>query len=79
MTQIHGHEVLDMMMHSGKTYTRQSLLEDIITRFGLQTRFYTCSAENMTAEQLIDFLDTRGKLVWQGSGFQTAADRICKH
>lgn len=79
MNQIHGHEVLEMMLTSGKTYTKQSLAVDIINKFGANARFYTCSAENMTAEELVEFLDVRGKLVPQGEGFQTSADRMCRH
>jgi probable metal-binding protein len=79
MKQIHGHEVLEMMLASGKTYTKPSLTEEIIQRFGADARFHTCSAQDLTAEQLVDFLDARGKLVQQAGGFQTSADRMCKH
>ncbi|HYG34567.1 MAG TPA: YecH family metal-binding protein [Clostridia bacterium] len=79
MNQIHGHEVLKMMLASGKTYTRESLVSEIISQFGADARFHTCSAENMSAEELVDFLDARGKLVQQGNGFQTSADRMCHH
>ncbi len=79
MEQIHGHEVLQMMMASGKTYTKASLAEEILGKFGADARFYTCSAENMTAAQLVEFLDSRGKLVRQGTGFQTSPDLMCKH
>ena len=77
MNQIHGHEVLKMMLNSGKTYTRESLVVDILRMFGAQARFCTCSAENMTAAELVDFLDARGKLVPQSGGFQTAANLMC--
>jgi probable metal-binding protein len=78
MQQVHGHEVLKMMIGSGKTYTKQSLILEITQRFGKDTRFHTCSAENLTAEQLIVFLDSNGKLVHQQSGFQTSPDLMCQ-
>ncbi|HWH72177.1 MAG TPA: YecH family metal-binding protein [Candidatus Sulfotelmatobacter sp.] len=79
MNQIHGHEVMQMMLTSGKTYTKESLVADIIQKFGADTRFHTCSAEEMTAEQLVAFLESKGKFVPQAGGFQTAADRMCQH
>ena len=78
---VHGHEVMRMMMMiaSGKAYTRQSLREAIHARFGTETRFYTCSAENMTADELIGFLEAKGKFLFRGSAFTTHPDRMCDH
>jgi probable metal-binding protein len=75
---IHGHEVMQMMLASGQTYTRESLREDIVARFGPDARFHTCSAENLTAEQLIDFLDGRGKFTGGPQGFTTEPARMCQ-
>ncbi len=77
--QIHGHEVMAMMMASGRTYTRDSLRAHIIETFGEGARFYTCSAENMTADELIAFLRARGKFVEATDGFTTEADKMCAH
>lgn len=79
MEHIHGHEVIQMMIQSGKTYTRTSLLRDIQSVFGSDARFYTCSAENLTAEGLIDFLESNGKFVQRETGFQMSRDMVCKH
>ena len=57
----HGHEVLAMMQ--GKVYTEEGLLKAIIEQFGPDERFYTCSAENLTAQGLIDFLKEHGKFM----------------
>ena len=77
--QIHGHEVMKMMVESGATFTRASLQDAITARFGADARFYTCSAENMTAAALIDFLEQRGKFVPKNDGFSTVPDKICGH
>jgi probable metal-binding protein len=79
MEQIHGHEVMQMMLQSGKPYTRTSLLKDIVAKFGPDARFHTCSAENLTAEGLIDFLQSKGKFVPCQEGFQTSSDLMCDH
>ncbi len=79
MNQIHGHEVINMILTSGKTYTKESLVEEIARNFGADTRFYTCSAENLTAAQLVDFLDAKGKFVPQNGGFNSSPDLMCQH
>lgn len=68
-----------MMLNSGKSYTRASLAADIVVQFGPAARFYTCSADNLTPEALIDFLEAKGKFVPCDNGFQTSADLMCKH
>ena len=78
-TRIHGHEVIAMMLESSEIYTRESLVAAIGTRFGANALFYTCSAEGMTAEELVDFLHGRAKFTPRASGFAADAGRICQH
>ena len=77
MEQIHGHEVLQMM--EGKSFSRQSLLEAITSRWGKDQLFMTCSAEGMTAEQLIDFLEAKGKFMPTDQGFTVDISKRCNH
>lgn len=77
--QIHGHEVMRMMVDSGRSFTKESLRDAIVDRFGSSARFHTCSAENLTADELIEFLAARGKFIEAGTGFSTDANRICQH
>ncbi len=79
MEQIHGHEVIHMMLNSGRAYTRTTLIADILANFGADARFYTCSAQNLTPEGIIDFLQAKGKFVPCDEGFQTSPDLVCKH
>ena len=79
MEPIHGHEVIQMMLQSAQAYTRSSLLDAITTKFGPDARFFTCSAQDLTPEGLIDFLQAKGKFVPRDHGFQTSADLMCKH
>jgi probable metal-binding protein len=77
--QIHGHAVLEMMLASGHAYTRESLRAAILERFGPGARFYTCSADGMTAEELITFLHNRGKFqAAAADGFTTNRTVICR-
>lgn len=79
MTSIHGHDVMQMMLENEQAFSKESLREAIETRFGAQARFHTCSASDMSAEELIVFLEKKGKFVEQGTGFSTQADKICDH
>ncbi|MDU4232406.1 MAG: YecH family protein, partial [Klebsiella grimontii] len=56
MPSIHGHEVLQMMISSDESYTVATLEAAIIARFGKEARFHTCSAENLSAAELVAFL-----------------------
>jgi len=76
---VHGHDVMHMMVESGKRYTKESLRAEIVERFGEQTRYHTCSQQNMTADELIVFLDAKGKFNATSEGFTTAPEKICKH
>lgn len=76
----HGHEVLHMM--EGNSYaTKAALVEAIIKQFGADERFYTCSTENLTAAELVDFLAAKGKFKpTEGqAAFTVDTTKICKH
>ncbi len=79
MNNIHGHEVMHMMVNSGESYSRDSLRQAIQTNFGEDTRFFTCSAQGMDADELIQFLEVKGKFHPVEGGFTTAPERICNH
>jgi len=74
---IHGHEVMRKMIESGEAYTRDTLRVAINNWFGGAARFHTCSAENMTADELIAFLAERHKFYSEDSGFRVNEDEIC--
>ncbi|HVS54247.1 MAG TPA: YecH family metal-binding protein [Opitutaceae bacterium] len=77
--QVHGHEVIAMMLESRSAYTRESLAAAIVARFGADARFHTCSADGMTAPELIDFLAARGKFQPAGEGFALDPAQVCAH
>ena len=77
--QVHGHDVIEMMLSSRELYSKDSLTAAIIARFGAATRFHTCSADNMTAAELIEFLAARGKFAESPGGFSIDQDKVCQH
>ena len=74
---IHGHDVMRKMIEADTTYTEASLKTAIDTWFGPEARFHTCSAENMTANELIAFLAERKKFFAEGTGFRVDEGEIC--
>ena len=79
MNRIHGHEVMHMMVNSRVGYSRVSLLSAIHEKFGEDTRFFTCSSDNMNADELISFLENKGKFHPVEGGFTTDPEKICNH
>ena len=79
MTDIHAHEVMHMMLEQDEAFSRESLTQAIIERFGANTRFHSCSASGMDVHAVINFLESRGKFVARDDGFSTAQDKICDH
>jgi len=79
MTSIHGHEVLNMMLANGQSWTSDRLVAAIDEKFGREARFHTCSQEGMTARELVDFLAARGKFIPVEEGFVTHKSKICNH
>ena len=76
---VHGHDVMRFMIESGGFSSRDALVEAVVARFGAGTRFHTCSAEGMTAGELVDFLAARGKFIHADGNLSTRPDRICSH
>jgi len=75
----HGHQVLEMMF-SNSYASKEELVKAIIEKFGMDERFYTCSTENMTAAELVDFLEAKGKFMpAQDEGFTADKSKMCNH
>lgn len=76
----HGHEVLHMM--EGNSYaTKQQLVDAIIERFGVEEQFCTCSVQGLTAAELVDFFEARGKFMpaTGGDDFTVDITKVCHH
>ena len=76
---IHGHEVLEVVLAASGPITPESLEAQVSQRFGSDARFHTCSANGLTVRQLIDLLESKGKLVLADGGLQADRSRICEH
>lgn len=78
MNSIHGHEVLNMMHNNN--YSEESLLNALNNKFGVDAKFHTCSKQNMSAQELINFLKLKGKFkATEQTQFTVDSTKICNH
>ena len=77
--EVHGHKVMKMMLENKKEYTKDNLVNDIEKKFGKDARFYTCSAADMDAKGIMEFLEKKGKFLKKDKGFVTDKSKICNH
>ena len=66
MESIHGRNILNLVQEHGEPVSREELLTAIGNHFGETVRFHTCSASDMSAEQLLDMFLEKGKLILEG-------------
>ncbi len=76
---IHGHEVLRLVHEAAIPPTRAEIETELTRRYGAEARFCTCSAADMTRDELLGFLLSRGKLVEHQGRLATDPSRICNH
>jgi probable metal-binding protein len=74
---IHGHQVMEMMANSGKSYTHGELLTQVASKFGENARFHTCMDSNLTSKSLIDFFTKKGKIVQSEQGLHLELSNSC--
>ncbi len=79
MESIHGHDVIEMILSAGRPFTRLGLVAEIGEKFGVDARFHTCSAEDMTAADLVEFLMAKGKFHIAEEGMTIDASKVCQH
>ncbi len=75
----HVHDVLEMMEADNGTYSRETLCAAINEKFGEATRLRSCSASGMDANDVIDFLDSRGKFTGTAEAFSFDTAQRCSH
>ena len=69
------------MMEGNSYTTKQQLIDAIIERFGAEEQFCTCSVQGMTAAELVDFFEARGKFMpaTGGDDFTVDLTKVCHH
>jgi probable metal-binding protein len=77
--QIHGHEVLEMMITTGHNYSNESLKAAIDLKFGTEARFYICSGGDLTANELIEELWAKDKFSGTPDAYRFDPSDRCDH
>lgn len=69
------------MMEGNSYATKQQLVDAIIERFGAEEQFCTCSVQGLTAAELVDFFEARGKFMpaTGGDDFTVDITKVCHH
>lgn len=78
MTQIHGHEVINFIKNSKPAIKKEDLLSTIEKAFG-DAKFHTCSKENMSAKELLEFLEMADKLYFVNNHARIKTSNVCNH
>lgn len=79
LPSIHGHEVIQMIVDADRAFSRCELIAEIESEFGPGARFHTCSAEDLSAEGLVDFLVSRGKFHGDDQAMALDPSKVCQH
>lgn len=74
---IHGHQVMEMMATAQKSYSKAELKSEISNEFGKDARFHTCMGCDLTADELIEFLASKGKFVESEGGVSMFQEHLC--
>lgn len=75
---IHGRNVLNLVKEYSEAVKREALNKHLEETFGRDARFHTCSAQDMTASQLLDMFLEKGKLEETSEGIRHLGCQ-CKH
>lgn len=79
MNQIHGHEVLKLIINHKIPIKTKELLDKIVASYGEKAKFYTCSEKNLNALELIQFLINKGKILKNNGMLSSELSKICTH
>ncbi len=78
-TTVHGHDVLNYLVAAGGTVNRAALVSWATEAHGPDARYHTCSRNGMSLDELLGFLESRGKLALAGETLQVFPEKMCGH
>lgn len=76
---VHGHEIIKFISEAGGTFDKLDLKHSIESKFGADTKYYTCSEKDLSASELIDFLEAKGKFTLIENKITTDKSKMCSH
>jgi len=75
----HGHDILHLIIESAPALSRDELRRVAEQRFGSECRFHTCSASGMDFDELLRFLEQRGKIAFVDGTVTADPAAVCDH
>ena len=76
---IHAHDVLHMVAESNDGIVLHELRAILNERYGSAVRFTNCGDARFTVDELLEFLETRGKISVIDGVARVNSDRVCRH
>ncbi|MGL5667187.1 MAG: YecH family metal-binding protein [Shewanella sp.] len=76
---VHGHDVMALMVAQENPLLKPEFIALMAQTFGNNARYHTCSADNLQAEELINLLLRKGKMLESEQGLTLVAGRQCNH
>ncbi|GAB4252502.1 MAG: YecH family protein [Acidobacteriota bacterium] len=67
-----------MLQELGEPCPEARLREEAVRRFGPDARFHTCSIDDLTLNDLLEFLAALRKLDWSSAGVSIVRERVCR-
>ena len=63
---IHGHKVLNFIKDQTEPVSQEQLVTRLSDHFGQTAQFHTCSAQELSIDQLLQLFIAKGKLSQEG-------------
>ena len=76
---IHAHDVLDMVAASNSGIILEELRSTLNAQFGPDVRFTNCADARFTVDELLLFLEARGKISVNDGVARVNAHNVCSH
>jgi probable metal-binding protein len=74
---IHGHAVLKILLAAQSPITLPELSDVASRQFGSNVCYHTCSAFDLTLDQLIDMFVARRKITIEGGALVVHREEVC--
>lgn len=76
---IHAHDVLSMVAESNDGMMLEDLRAVLQTKYGPDVRFTNCADARFTVDELLLFLESRGKIYVDDGVARVNARNVCSH
>jgi len=79
INHVHGHEVIALIQTAKPALSRLQLTAAAARRWGTEARYFTCSVQGLTLDELLAFLLSHGKVAEAGGVLVPDMSKVCQH